>query len=97
VDWDNTLFSTDYLQACGFKFEEYFKSQDPLSKLNHILFTELRILEEVNKKPKFILIPIQNRNLKNTKKTLKFLPKKQPNPLKPTKKAFLPNYTQENL
>jgi len=51
VDWDNTLFSTDYLKKAGFRFEYFFDQATTLAKDDHIiddfLIQDIGALEEV--------------------------------------------------
>ena len=45
-DWDNTLFSTDYLKTMGFHFDAYFTSKLPAT-LEHPLIASIASLEQV--------------------------------------------------
>lgn len=51
VDWDNTLFSTDYLKRTGFHFEYFFDNSVKASQedvlIDNILFQEVSSLEDV--------------------------------------------------
>jgi hypothetical protein len=51
VDWDNTLFSTDYLKRTGFHFNYFFDNSVEASKedvfIDNLLFQEVSSLEEV--------------------------------------------------
>lgn len=51
VDWDNTLFSTDYLKNTGFHFEYFFDNMENIPQddllMDSILFREVSSLEEV--------------------------------------------------
>lgn len=52
VDWDNTLFSTDYLKNMGFQFDSYFDSGKSHSEADHLidvyLIKDIVSLEDVN-------------------------------------------------
>ena len=52
VDWDNTLFSTDYLKKAGFHFENFFDLSSSESNddylIDQLIFKEISSLEEVN-------------------------------------------------
>ena len=37
IDWDNTLFSTDYLKNMGFQFEYYFDKTKDMSEIDFLL------------------------------------------------------------
>ena len=51
VDWDNTLFSTDYLKKAGFRFEYFFDQTRTSAKDDHLiddfLIQDIGTLEEV--------------------------------------------------
>jgi hypothetical protein len=53
VDWDNTLFSTDYLKNTGFHFEYFFDNMASAPQddflMDSVLFREVSSLEEVNR------------------------------------------------
>lgn len=52
VDWDNTLFSTNYLKTMGFQFEHYFdktkSSTAPSAFEGGYLIKDISSLEEVS-------------------------------------------------
>jgi len=37
IDWDNTLFSTDYLKSMGFQFNYYFDKTKSMSEADNML------------------------------------------------------------
>ena len=37
IDWDNTLFSTDYLKSMGFQFNYYFDKTKSTSEADNML------------------------------------------------------------
>ena len=51
IDWDNTLFSTDYLKNMGFQFDQYFdnskseKTSD--NSIDRYLIKDITLLEDV--------------------------------------------------
>jgi len=51
IDWDNTLFSTDYLKNMGFQFEYYFDKTKKVSEadkmLDVYLIKDISSLEDV--------------------------------------------------
>ncbi len=49
VDWDNTLFSTDYLHCQGIDFTKVFSNELQISDLDLGICKQLRLLEEVTK------------------------------------------------
>ena len=53
VDWDNTLFSTDYLKRAGFRFEYFFDKAAGILEDDHLiddfLIQDIGALEEVSK------------------------------------------------
>ncbi len=53
LDWDNTLFSTDYLKRAGFRFEYFFDQTAGTSKDDHLiddyLIQDIGALEEASK------------------------------------------------
>lgn len=54
VDWDNTLFSTDYLKKSGFRFEYFFDASAKITKddlfIDDFLIRDIGMLEEVRRR-----------------------------------------------